>query len=115
MGSAQHLSSSELESKIGAVIAFASKVNHMPSYDEERLLRPNAIPTGLNLRSANNTASDDRRFMAVLDSLANLSISEERHQVHAIGMTVFSGSASGMAVQLVISGNRDIPNATEQH
>ena len=99
MGSAQHLSSSELESKIGAVIAFASKVNHMPSYDEERLLRPTAIPTGLlNLRSANNTASDNRRFMAVLDSLANLSISEKRHQVHAIGMTVFSGSASRMAV-----------------
>ena|SRR6266480_4952014 len=84
-------SSSELESKIGAVIAFASKVNHMPSYDEGRLLRSNAIPTGLtNLCSTPNTVSDDRRFMAVLDSLANLSISEERHQVHALGMRVYS-------------------------
>src|SRR5438045_407914 len=81
------------EFKIGAEIAFASKVNHMPSYDEERLLRPNAIPPGLlNLRSTFNTLSDNRRFMTVLGSLANLSISEE---LHLGGDSAISGTAFG--------------------
>src|SRR5882762_10020776 len=79
----------ELERRIDALVTFASKSNVInicimkkgySSYTSEANL-----PTGP--RSTFNTPSDNRRFVAVLDSLANLSISRAHGEVHPFPMS----------------------------
>jgi hypothetical protein len=84
MALAQSPESSGLESKIGAVIAFASRIGLEPSYDENRLLSTNAIPSGLInlLHPTPNTLSDNRRFR---QSSTRLQISAfQRHMVKSM-------------------------------
>jgi hypothetical protein len=108
-----------IEDRIGAVIAFASKANIQPLHNEERLSSEALIPTGFPDLSSTymyKSSSDSRRFIPVLDSLANLSISRAVHQVHAVGMRAIYLSDEQMTqTQLIIAGNNNVPTTTIAH
>ena len=97
---------------IQSLVAFISTVAHSALPTEQRLTSSDDVPDDSCIHSAAyQTDSDKVRLEVVLDTLANVCISNPHHEVLAVGLRYTTKSG----VQLTIAGNSGVPSSTVEH
>ena len=93
-------------------MGFISTVSHSALLAEQRLTSLDNVPDDSFIRSADYRINSDKiRLAAILDTLANICISQPHHEVLAVGLRY----ARNSGVQLAITGNSDVPTGTVNH